>query len=239
MLCDYGCGKVAIKLFKNGKNCCASSVVSCPSIGKRITAGNKKFITNFNKEDVDAWKQKCKKHYVDKVSPRKGKTFQEIYGERATTILENHKLCHIGKNLGKKHSAETKLKRSLYAKLVGFGGYREGSGRGKKGRYKGYWCDSSWELAWIIYNLDHNIKFERNKQKFEYQYNGQTKNWIPDFILSDKSYVEIKGYMSEQVQAKLQSFVSPIKVIDKVDIEPIISYVELQYGKDYIKLYDK
>lgn len=27
------------------------------------------------------------------------------------------------------------------------GGYRKGSGRGKKGRYKGYWCDSSWELA--------------------------------------------------------------------------------------------
>ena len=45
------------------------------------------------------------------------------------------------------------------------GGYRRGSGRGKKGWYKGYWCDSSWELAWVIYSLEHGVEFTRNWKK--------------------------------------------------------------------------
>ena len=28
-------------------------------------------------------------------------------------------------------------------------------GYGKHGWYKEYWCDSSWELAYVIYNLDY------------------------------------------------------------------------------------
>ena len=48
------------------------------------------------------------------------------------------------------------------------GGIRKGSGRGKKGTYKGYWCDSSYELAWVIYNIDKNIPFTRNSEKFKY-----------------------------------------------------------------------
>jgi len=39
----------------------------------------------------------------------------------------------------------------------GKGGKRIGSGRGKSGWYKGYWCDSSWELAYVIYNIDHDV----------------------------------------------------------------------------------
>lgn len=68
-------------------------------------------------------------------------------------------------------SEETKQKISATAKVNKLsGGYREGSGRGKKGIYKGYYCDSSWELAYVIYNLEHDIKFERNTQTFEYEY---------------------------------------------------------------------
>jgi len=32
--------------------------------------------------------------------------------------------------------------------------------RGKAGFYKGYHCMSSWELAYVIYNLEHNVSFE-------------------------------------------------------------------------------
>jgi len=64
--------------------------------------------------------------------------------------------------LGKHHTEETK------AKLAIKGGKREHSGRGKQGRYNGIWCDSSWELAWVIYNFDHGIKFKRYSGYFEY-----------------------------------------------------------------------
>ena len=57
--------------------------------------------------------------------------------------------------------------------------------------YKGYWCDSSWELAYVIYNLEHNIKFERNKQGFEYEFENKKYKYYPDFILEDGTYVEV------------------------------------------------
>ena len=119
------------------------------------------------------------------------------------------------------------------------GGYRLGSGRGKHGFYKGYYCDSSWELAFVIYNLDHNIKFERNRKRFSYTFEGKTHNYIPDWII-DGSYIEIKGYWSKQWQAKLDQFPKneSLKVIDKNEIIPYIEYVESHYGKDFINLYE-
>jgi len=84
------------------------------------------------------------------------------------------------------------------------GGIRKGAGRGKSGWYKGYWCDSSWELAYVIYNLDHNIKFERNKLGFEYIYENKTHKYYPDFILEDGTYIEIKGYETDLTEIKKQ-----------------------------------
>lgn len=67
-------------------------------------------------------------------------------------------------------------------KLAKNGGYRHGSGHGKHGVYKGYQCDSSWELAYVIYNLEHDIKFERNRDRFLYNLNGKSHYYTPDFI---------------------------------------------------------
>ena len=116
--------------------------------------------------------------------------------------------------------------------------YHKGSGRGKKGTYKGYYCDSSWELAYVIYNLDHNIKFERNEEFFPYEFNGEQHNYKPDFI-ENGIYVEIKGYFTEQVKAKEKAFPFPLKYLDTNGIKSYIDYVEKVYGKDYIRLYNK
>lgn len=117
------------------------------------------------------------------------------------------------------------------------GGYRHGSGRGKNGWYKGYYCDSSWELAYVIYNLEHNIEFKRNKELFPYEFNGEQHNYKPDFIEGD-IYVEIKGYFSEQVFAKSKNFPYKLKYIDKTSIKPYLEYTVEKYGKDFIRLYE-
>ena len=44
-------------------------------------------------------------------------------------------------------------------------GYHPGAGFGKSGWYRGIWCDSSWQLAFVIYHLDHNLNIVRNKQR--------------------------------------------------------------------------
>lgn len=105
--------------------------------------------------------------------------------------------------------------------------------------YKGFYCDSSWELAFVIYNLEHNIKFERNKRKFNYTFEGQNKTYLPDFIV-DCAYVEIKGYWNTQWQAKLDQFPSEEKliVLTKKDMKMYFDYVIDKYGKDFVSLYE-
>ena len=89
-------------------------------------------------------------------------------------------------------SRATTFKKSIKDKNLKIGGLRAGSGRGKSGWYKNYWCDSSWELAWVIYNLDHNIKFKRFKGYFLYTFENKSKKYFPDFELEDGTIIEIK-----------------------------------------------
>jgi hypothetical protein len=117
------------------------------------------------------------------------------------------------------------------------GGIRHGSGRGKKGTYKGYWCDSSYELAWVIYQIEHNIKFKRNTEKFIYFYNNLERKFIPDFII-DNTYYEIKGYEDVKLKYKIKYFPYDLKVLYGSDLEYIFNYVVEKYGRNYISLYE-
>lgn len=119
------------------------------------------------------------------------------------------------------------------------GGYKKNSGRGKKGFYKKYWCDSSWELAFVIYNLEHDIKFQRNKHKFQYEFEGKKLNYLPDFIMEDGTYIEIKNFNTKQTLAKYNQFPYTLKVICGMnEIKPYLDYVINKYGVDFIKLYE-
>jgi hypothetical protein len=142
---------------------------------------------------------------------------------------------------GRPWTVNAKRKLSEHARKNGYGGYRPGSGRGKKGRYKGYWCDSSWELAWVIYGLEHGVEFIRNQTKFSYEFQGKKHNYVPDFYVpSDRQFVEVKGYCSDLdlLKAKTSALNSPVLIVDKVLMAPILAYVERKYGKDFIRLYE-
>lgn len=116
------------------------------------------------------------------------------------------------------------------------GGYRKGSGRGKSGWYKGIYCDSSWELAFVIYYIDHELNIIRCKDKRSYEYRGKKCVYIPDFI-TDDGVIEIKGYKTKQWEAK-EKFNPDIKVLYEQDMKFYLNYVIKKYGNDYIKLYD-
>ena len=120
------------------------------------------------------------------------------------------------------------------------GGYHMHGGRGIRGWYKGFWCDSSWELAWIIYSLEHNLKFLRCKEKFEYVYEGKKHTYNPDFILENGEYVEIKGWSCNKWKAKVEQFPKGkiLHILMKEQMLPILKYVEAKYGKDFVKMYD-
>jgi hypothetical protein len=230
--CDYGCDQIAMYKLKSGKKCCSKSVNSCPAMKLKNSNGMKKAR---DKAGDNFWKNGYP-------NPRLGKN---PWNKGLTKETDNRILIQSEKNKGNKFGGkaltpekekERTRKISEYAKLNN-GGYRKGSGRGKSGRYKGFWCDSSWELAYIIYNLEHNIYFERNKEKFSYMFNGKKFNFIPDFI-ENGQFVEIKGYYSKQWEAKLNDFPHKIKILYKSDMKKYFDYVIDKYGKDFIKLYE-
>ena len=121
------------------------------------------------------------------------------------------------------------------------GGRRLGSGRGKKGWYKGYFCDSTYELVYVIYNLDNNIVFSPCHRTYEYiDLEGKEHKYYPDFELSDGSLVEIKGYHTALVDIKLASVVDrPIKILYEKDLAYAFDWVKQHYTyKELSDLYE-
>lgn len=115
------------------------------------------------------------------------------------------------------------------------GGKRHGSGRGKKGWYKGFFCDSTYELVYIIYNLDNGIKFKRCNRVYIYQYKGESHKYYPDFELADGTIIEIKGYYSEVVDIKAASVTDrPIKILYEKDLQYAFDWVRGHYIYDQL-----
>ncbi len=116
------------------------------------------------------------------------------------------------------------------------GGYRERGGRGKQGWYKGIFCNSSWELAYVIFCKDSKIYIERNKQGFEYTYEDKNHKFYPDFIVEGK-YIEVKGYYDKKTKEKISQFPHEIELIDKENIRFYIDYAVSKYG-NFVELYE-
>lgn len=121
----------------------------------------------------------------------------------------------------------------------------KGVGKAHKGWYKGIWCDSSWELAFLIYNLDHGIKIKRCDESFEYEYKNEIHLYHPDFITNDNEYNEIKGYETDKDKNKFECFPKDKTLIiyKREDLKEIFEYILKTYNIDKIndiyKLYDK
>ena len=91
--------------------------------------------------------------YIDKF----GEEWTKLYKEKIKNGVSSSYKNGNRKETTNDIEIERRKKISDKMKKVGGGGYRKGSGRRKKGWYKGFWCDSSWELAWVIYQIEHDI----------------------------------------------------------------------------------
>lgn len=176
---------------------------------------------------------------ANKILAENNRGFKKVNGVRVPVypIIETPCL-YCGETISHKKNKKRKYHHECWLKISG--GIKEGSSRGKYGVYKGYKCDSSYELAWVIYQLDHNLPFQRNKEGFNYVYSGNNHTYYPDFILPDNSYVEIKNFRSELTDSKIKYFPHKIVVLYKEEIkEKILPYVISKYGKKFTDLYEK
>ena len=118
------------------------------------------------------------------------------------------------------------------------GGYRKGSGRGKSGYYRGIFCNSTYELAWVIYRLDHNLPVQR----FEGFLQNESLKYYPDFIDENGEIIEIKGYYTKLVDDKCDLAKNKgykIKVLYRKDLDKQFEWVQQNYKyKNLQELYD-
>lgn len=114
-------------------------------------------------------------------------------------------------------------------------------GRGNGGWYKGIYCMSTYELVYVIYNLDHDIKFKPCKRIYTYLWKNTLHKYHPDFELDDGTIIEIKGYLTDQDKAKINAVKDmPIKVLFEKDLQYAFEYVKENYSYKKLKdLYDK
>ncbi len=110
------------------------------------------------------------------------------------------------------------------------GGCRNGSGRSKSGYYKGVYCGSTYELAWVIHRLDHNLLVERYKSAIICKNTGQ--KYFPDFI-DGNMIIEIKGYEREDavsIKTKIaESYGYKVLVLRKEDLQEQFDWVKNNY----------
>lgn len=131
-----------------------------------------------------------------------------------------------------KQSYTKTCSKECYKELCRYKALRqEKHGGGKRGKYKGFNCDSTYELVFLIYCLDHGLPIQRSSLKIEYIYKGSSRLYNPDFEIGDKVY-EIKGFNCEKSKVKLNAAKQQgydILLIDGVEIKKYFDYVVEKY----------
>ena len=218
-------------------------ILTCPRCGENFSIVTTQ--KNFDKGNHKTYcSRKCANGHTVSSDTK------EKIGKSVSKFAEEHpkeKKIHLYtcKHCGKTYTiSESDCNSSIYCSAAckhkhlseRTGGYRKGSGRGKGGWYKGIYCDSTWELAFVIYCLDHNLNISRCKEPRKYVYNNETHLYYPDFV-TDDGIIEIKGYSTDIWKAKAMQ--NPdIKVLYKEDIQKYLNYVYDHYTKDLESLYE-
>lgn len=189
-----------------------------------------KFASNINREDKN---KKISESLKGKISPNKGKGKLYFCKKCNKKLHQKTKFDLCDKCLRSSAEYKNRLSKAMKGKS---GGIRKKGGRGKQGWFNGIFCNSSWELAYLIYCNDHNIEVIRNKKGFPYIFEGQEFKFYPDFIVNG-GFVEIKGYLNKKQEAKIKKFPHEIKVISKEEIKPYLSYAKEKYGENFIEIF--
>lgn len=210
------CGKIFNKKYSkscSGKFCC-----------RRCAA---KYSATISKDKI---KEKLLKYSIKRLEIAKQKYYM------------NPKRCRIcGKIIDYEHKKNKTCSLICSKKLAVInnphkndGGYRTGSSRGKCGWYNGIYCDSTYELAFLIYCLDHKIQIKRCKETFEYELNGIKHLYHPDFIVNE-TIVEIKNYYKKENDIKLNAINKKKQILYYEDLIPYFEYVAKTYNKKFRK----
>lgn len=230
--CKY-CGKIC----KN-QNSLKQHEVRCIQNPNRIipkgnNGGTKGYVA-INKNSVDKFvsKEKLNEYLED------GWNLGLSESTRQNMKIAANNYIHTG--ISKTPEQEQLRKSKISKNMIGNKNwmYNKKHGNGKKGHYHGIYCDSTWELAFLVYCFDNNISVKRCNLQYKYMFEGEEHIYIPDFI-TPEGIIEVKGRIDAKAKEKIQQFPEVI-LYDKEKMKPIVKYVSEKYGIEFWKvLYDK
>ena len=231
--------KFCNKICKN-KNSLAQHEIRCKLNPNKISLNNKgngfkknqyKWINNGSKSMM------VKSACIDKyLSEGWLIGFDNDYKQKLSNSVKNSIKNNTGRARSEQKEIERRQKISIAMKGNENWKFNKKRGVGKSGWYKGIYCDSSWELAFVMYHLDNNLSIRRCNERRKYIYNNIERIYIPDFI-TDDGIIEIKGYKTQQWISKIEQ--NPdIIVLYEHDMKKYIDYAIEKYGKDYTKYYE-
>ena len=223
-LCDMGCGTGSKFFYKSGKAYCSKQGNSCP-VKKEIDSKKKLGCNNFanrlhpnlGKAPHNKGLTKETSDIVAKGSLAAKKAF-ELYGDQR-------------KN--KNHSFETKQKMSNKIKQRYASGWEPVCGRAKKYKHSSpiagdISVDGTWELAFAQILDKVNIKWERNRKRFNYvNLEGGASTYQPDFFIHEwDTFGEVKGYQTDLDICKWKQFNQPLLILKRKHINKIKEWLK-------------
>ena len=222
--CEY-CNKQCKNLnsLKNHECRCKSNPNRLENVGNPDNIH--KYLEKLHSGEIEVWNKGLTKETDERLA-KCGKKLSYIMKNKHIQLREQGRVPGTAFTEEKELERRVKISNTMMSN-PNAGGLRPKSGRGKKGWYKGYFCDSTYELVYVIYNIDHDIKFRRCGKHYEYFYLGEKHRYYPDFELEDGTLVEIKGFKNGQTFAKLKS-------VYDVDII-LLTEDKLSYAFDYVK----
>jgi ribosomal protein S27AE len=144
---------------------------------------------------------------------------------------EDRKCPYCGGIFTTRHKSEKKFCSSFcsHKGQSNRGGHRINSGKAKTGYIRGIYCGSTWELAYALYNLDHQIPLSRFPYTLVSEKYGK---YLPDF-LQDHKIIEIKGYWTKGVDRKIKVAREngyECEILYKDQLQPYFDYVKSKYN---------
>lgn len=227
------CGKIMTKKFGSGRFCsrhCSNSRNQTDEVNAKRSVSAKNTAT-YKKNTTTYYQDRAEKY---KLNYYKNPNICVVCGSILDYDDRRRKTCSD-------NCLSIRLREN--AKNNKLGGLQEITSWGKRGTYKGIHCDSRYELAYLVFCIDHDIEIIRNNKYFYYMNKeGVKRKYYPDFYLpKTDTYVETKGYEEDKdiTQIKLNSVIEAgarTLLLRGNDLKVYFDYIKDTYGLAYDKI---
>lgn len=198
--------------------------VICEKCGRELKSeyGYSRHIRSCDGDPTPYYKRRKYGTHKDQGDWQRGKTFAERFGESKalqirSTISKKHVNSWDQMNEEQRNSQREKCRRAIQQRYDA--GWMPKAGRSQKYPFRDFTVDGTWELIFCEWADRLEVSFDRNRDRFRYEYAGKLRWYTPDFKLDETTYVEVKGYETEKDRKKWNAFPHTLIVLKQDQIK--------------------